>query len=139
MTRAAERHTTIESTPMPDTDADDGWLDVTGETPESSTTQVLNLAHRAIQKFPDLSERYKGYAGPAVIVSGALVALAGVAVARRLRRGQKPEQILEQITPEEIERAAGVSNRQNRVWRMVRRIALKRSNGERDASNESNG
>jgi hypothetical protein len=52
--------------------------------------------------------------------------MAGVAVARRARRGQHPEEILDQITSDEIERAATVSNRQNRVWRMVGRIARRR-------------
>ena len=62
------------------------------------------------------------------------MALAGVAVARRLRRGQNPEEILEQITSEEIERAAGVSNRQNRVWRMVKRIGQRRYGSDNSSS-----
>lgn len=136
MTRAAERPTTAKADDMADLDSNDGWHDVDGETPESSTTQVLNLAHRAIAKFPDLTDRYKGYAGPAVIVSGALVALAGVAVARRLRRGQQPDQILEQITSEEIERAADITSRQNRLWRMVKRVAQRRSEAASEAADE---
>jgi hypothetical protein len=99
---------------------------VEGDTPDSSTTSALNLAHRVTEKFPELSKRYKSYAGPAAVVSSALMALAGVAVARRLRRGQNAEEILDQITSEEIERAAGVSSRQNRVWRMVKRIGKRR-------------
>ncbi len=132
MTRAVERPTTMD----PDDDKieseqDDFWEQgVEGETPDSATTQALNLAHRATEKVPELANRYKAYAGPAAIVSGALMALAGVAVARRLRRGQEPDEILEQITPEEIERAADVSIRQNRVWRMVKRIALRRYDQE---------
>lgn len=132
MTRAVERPTTVE----PDKDKtepeqEDFWEQgVEGETPDSATTQALNLAHRATEKFPELVNRYKAYAGPAAIVSGALMALAGVAVARRLRRGQNPDEILEQITPEEIERAADVSIRENRVWRMVKRIALRRYDQE---------
>ena len=128
MTRAAERPTPVESEEdMTELDQDELWQHgVEGEAPDSATTQALNLAHRATEKFPELTSRYKAYAGPVAIVSGALMALAGVAVARRLRRGQNPDEILEQITPEEIERAAGVSNRQNRVWRMVKRIARRR-------------
>ena len=60
------------------------------------------------------------------IVSGTLMALAGVAVARRLRKGQQPEEILEQITPEEIEQAVSVTGRQNRLLRMIRSIARRR-------------
>jgi len=97
-----------------------------GETPDSATAQALNLAHRAAEKFPELAQRYRNFAGPAAVASGALLVLAGVAVARRARRGQHPEQILEQITSAEIEQAATVSNRQNRVWRMIGRIARRR-------------
>jgi len=62
-----------------------------------------------------------------------LMALAGVAVARRLRRGQHPEEILDQITSEEIEQAATVTSRHNRWWRMIVRIAKRR----RESQNES--
>ena len=135
MTRAAERPATMKSDQEePEQNQDEIWQEqVEGETPDSSTTQALNLAHRVTEKFPDLVTRYKSYAGPAAIVSSALMALAGVAVARRLRRGQNAEEILDQITSEEIERAASVSSRQNRVWRMVKRIALRRY-GSGDAS-----
>ncbi len=128
MTRAAERPSTMKpEQEEPEQNQNEIWQEqVEGETPDSSTTQALNLAHRVTEKFPELVTRYKSYAGPAAIVSSALMALAGVAVARRLRRGQNPEEILEQITSEEIERAANVSSRQNRVWRMVKRIAQRR-------------
>jgi hypothetical protein len=105
---------------------DDIWEQIQGEGLDGASRQALNLAHRAAGKFPHLTERYRGYAGPAVIVSGALIALAGVAVARRVRRGQKPEEILAQITSEEIEQAATVTSRQNRWWRMIARIARRR-------------
>ena len=137
MTRATERPSTMESNQEePEMNQDELWQgQVEGETPDSSTTQALNLAHRVTEKFPELSSRYKSYAGPAAIVSGALMALAGVAVARRLRRGQNAEEILDQITSEEIERAADVSRRQNRVWQMVKRIARSRY-GSGDTSTE---
>ncbi len=135
MTRAAERPTTMKpEQEEPEQNQNEIWQEqVEGETPDSSTTQALNLAHRVTEKFPELVTRYKSYAGPAAIVSSALMALAGVAVARRLRRGQNAEEILDQITAEEIEQAANVSSRQNRVWRMVKRIALRRY-GSGDAS-----
>ncbi len=135
MTRAAERPSTMRpDREEPEQNQDEIWQEqVEGETPDSSTTQALNLAHRVTEKFPELISRYKSYAGPAAIVSSALMALAGVAVARRLRRGQNPEEILDQITSEEIEQAAGVSSRRSRVWRMVKRIGHRRY-GSDDAS-----
>lgn len=126
MTRAAERPTTTENDHQPE----DIWDQVEGESPDGATRQALNLAHRAAEKFPDLSSRYKSFAGPVAIASGALMALAGVAVARRLRRGQKPEDIIAQITSEEIEKAATVTSRQNRVWRMLRRVAQRRNSSK---------
>jgi hypothetical protein len=128
MTRAAQRHK-IEEIEMEQ--PEELWEDTHGgETPDSSTAQALNLAHRAAEKFPELTNRYKNFAGPAAVVSGALVVLAGVAVARRAKRGQNDEEILAQITSEEIEAAAKESSRRNRIWRMIGRVARRRANGE---------
>jgi hypothetical protein len=127
MTRAIERPPTADQEP------DDVWAHLEGELPDNATAQALRLAHRASEKFPELAQRYRNFAGPAAIASGALVVLAGVAVARRMRKGQKPEEILEQITSEEIEQAATVSSRQNRGWRLLARVARlrrRRTNGE---------
>ena len=121
MTRAPEHPPITDHEQEPDS-----FEYLGGETPDSATAQALNLAHRAAEKFPELAKRYRNFAGPAAVASGALLVLAGVAVARRTRRGQHPEQILEQITSAEIEQAATVSNRQNRVWRMIGRIARRR-------------
>lgn len=121
MTRAAERPTTSEEEP------DELWEHVEGESPDGATRQALNLAHRAAEKFPELTGRYRSYAGPAAIISGALIAMSGVAVARRLRRGQKPDEILDQITSEEIENAATSTSRKNRWWRMIVRVARRRN------------
>lgn len=128
MTRAAQRHK-IEEIEMEQ--PEELWEDNHGgETPDSSTAQALNLAHRAAEKFPELTNRYKNFAGTAAVVSGALVVLAGVAVARRAKRGQNDEEILAQITSEEIEAAAKESSRRNRIWRMIGRVAKRRANGE---------
>jgi hypothetical protein len=102
------------------------YWDVEGERPDAATSDALNLAHRAAEKFPELSERYKNFAGPVAIASGALIVLAGVAVARRMRRGQGAEEILAAITSDEIEQAAHTTSRKNQVWRMVKRIAKRR-------------
>ena len=121
MTRAAERPRSKELDPE-----DDVWEHAEGESPDGATRQALSLANRAVDKFPDLTSRYRVFAGTAAVVSGALLALASVAVARRARRGQKPDQILEQITSDEIERAADTTRRHNRAWRLVQRIARRR-------------
>ena len=135
MTRAAERPSTMKpEQEEPEQNQDEIWQEqVEGETPDSSTTQALNLTHRVTEKFPELVTRYKSYAGPVAIVSSALMALAGVAVARRLRRGQHAEEIPDQLTSEEIERAASVRSRQSRVCRRATRIKPRRA-GSDDAS-----
>jgi hypothetical protein len=111
---------------MTDREPDESWDYPQGEMPDIASRQALHLAHQAVDKFPELAKRYRSFAGPAVIVSGALVALAGVAVARRIRKGQRPEEILNEITSEEIEQAATVTSRQNRWWRMLARISRRR-------------
>ncbi len=132
MTRAAERPTAIDH----DQEQEELWEQPQeGETPDRATRQALTLAHRAAVKFPELARRYRSFAGPAAVASGALIVLAGVAVARRTRRGQKPDEILDQITSDEIEQAATVTSRHNRWWRMIVRIGRRRrSNSEPGAS-----
>jgi hypothetical protein len=132
MTRAAERPAVTESEQH--SQDDEIYWDLEGERPDSATSQALNLAHRASEKFPELAARYKNFAGPVAIASGALVVLAGVAVARRVRRGQNAEEILAQITPDEIEQAAHANSRKSRLWRMVRRVAKRRSQAADAAS-----
>lgn len=131
MTRTVERPTST------DKDPEELWEHQEGESPDGATRQALNLAHRAAEKFPDLTHRYRSFAGPAAVVSGALVALAGVAVARRVRRGQQPDEILDQITSEEIEQAATVSSRQNRWWRMIVRVARRRRLSQDESADSS--
>lgn len=129
MTRAAERP------PVTDHMPEEHWEEHTqGDSPDTATRQALHLAHRVADKFPELTDRYRRFAGPAAIVSGALVVLAGVAVSRRLRRGQRPEEILDQITSDEIESAATVTQRHNRWWRLIVRVARRRRNSEKAAS-----
>ncbi len=91
---------TDETLPPPD---DDIWdQPVIGEQPDGWTRDALELAHKAIDKFPELRKRYSRIAGPAAILSTGVVLLAGIAVTRRLRRGESPDEILEALTPEEI-------------------------------------
>ena len=91
---------TDKTLPPPD---DDIWEQpVIGEQPDGWTRDALELAHKAIDKFPELRKRYSRIAGPAAILSTGVVLLAGIAVTRRLRRGESPDEILEGLTPEEI-------------------------------------
>lgn len=83
---------------------DSDWHNGQGESPDHSSANALQLAYRALNKFPDLAKRYRyqKFVGTAAVVSSVLVAMATLAVNRRLHRGQSPERILEEITPEEI-------------------------------------
>jgi hypothetical protein len=76
-----------------------------GEAPDNSALTALQLAHRAVAKFPELTRRYQKFIGTAAVVSSALIVLASIAVTRRLHRGESPDSILESITPDEIENA----------------------------------
>jgi len=126
----------LERPPATDLEPEELWEENhQGETPDIATRQALNLAHRVSEKFPELASRYKNFAGPAAVASGALMVLAGVAIARRARRGQHPDEILQQITSQEIEQAATVTSRKNQIWRMFQRIAkARRSRDEAAAS-----
>jgi hypothetical protein len=84
---------------------DEAWEPVVGDQPDGWTQDALKLAHRAIDRFPDLRHRYRRFAGPAAIVSTGVVLLAGIAITRRLRAGESPDEALEGLTSEEIENA----------------------------------
>jgi hypothetical protein len=84
---------------------DEAWEPVVGDQPDGWTQDALKLAHRALDRFPDLRQRYRRFTGPAAVVSTGVVLLAGIAMARRLRRGESPDEALEGLTSEEIENA----------------------------------
>jgi len=116
------------------------WDAPEGEQPDSATRHTLNLAHQAVDRFPELAQRYRRFTGPAAVVSTALVLLAGIAIARRLRLGEHPEQILDSLTPDEIESAAVVEQEekvqrhrqiQTQIQEMWSRLKPKRKRGER--------
>jgi hypothetical protein len=97
---------TKKEEPARDEGKDEVWdQPVIGEQPDGFTRDAIKLAHNALDKFPELRKRYSRIAGPAAILSTGVVLLAGIAVTRRLRRGETPEHILETLTPEEIENA----------------------------------
>ena len=112
----------IEKDLPPATDHDDSeWHNGQGEAPDSSALTALQLAHRAVHKFPELTKRYQKFIGTAAVVSSAVLVLASIAVSRRLHNGQSPERILREITPDEIESVAKEKREKPR----------KRSNGDK--------
>jgi hypothetical protein len=108
-----------EETTVPQEPTEDDehvWDVLEGEQPDSATRHALNLAHRAIERFPDLARRHRRFTGPAAVLSTGVVLLAGIAIARRLRLGEHPDQILDSLTPDEIE-SAGIVEEQEKVQR----------------------
>ncbi len=77
-----------------------------GELPDTHTVSALELAHKAVNKFPDLAKRYQKYIGTAAVLSSAVIVLASIAISKRQHSGQSTERILAEITPEEIESMA---------------------------------
>ena len=73
-----------------------------GEQVDRAAGDAIKLAHRALERFPDLVRRHRFIAGGAA-VSSALVALGGVALAGRMRAGQTAEEAVAEITEQEIE------------------------------------
>jgi hypothetical protein len=73
-----------------------------GEQIDIAAEESIRLAHRALNRFPDLMRRHRYVAGGAA-VAGALVVLASVAIARRMRQGQSAEEAAESVTQAEIE------------------------------------
>ena len=72
--------------------------------------QAIRLAHQALERFPEIVRRHRFVAGGAAI-SSSLVALAGVAVGRRVRAGASPVEAVEQVTAAEINGRSLISDR----------------------------
>jgi hypothetical protein len=73
-----------------------------GEQIDVAAGESIRLAHRALNRFPDLLVRHRYVAGGAA-VAGALVVLASVAIARRMRHGESGEEAADSVTRAEIE------------------------------------
>ncbi|MEZ4553096.1 MAG: hypothetical protein AB7L91_07620 [Dehalococcoidia bacterium] len=73
-----------------------------GEPIDRTAGEAIRLAHRALERFPDVVRRHKFVAGGAV-VSSSLIALAGVAIARRIRAGQSADEAVAGVTAEEVQ------------------------------------
>ena len=72
-----------------------------GERVTNTAGDAIRLAHKALERFPDVVRRHKFIAGGAAI-STSLVALAGVAITRRMRSGQSEEEAIASLTEDEL-------------------------------------
>lgn len=72
-----------------------------GERVTQTAEDAVRIAHQALERFPDVVRRHKFIAGGAAI-STSLVALAGVAIARRVRSGQSEEEAIASLTEDEL-------------------------------------
>ena len=72
-----------------------------GERVTHHAGDAIRLAHKALERFPDVVRRHKFIAGGAAI-STSLVALAGVAITRRMRSGQSEEEAIASLTEDEL-------------------------------------
>ena len=97
-----------------------------GERPDESTHKTLNVAHRALAKFPEMRGRYKAYAGAAAVVSSAATVMAGVAIARKMKRGMSADRALASLTVADFENAVHVAARDQRYKRLLRKIIRRR-------------
>lgn len=76
-----------------------------GEQVDQLAGDAIRLAHRALARFPEFVRRHRFVAGGSA-VSSALIALAGVAIGRRMRAGQTGEEALALVTLEELDPAS---------------------------------
>lgn len=81
-----------------------------GETIDHVARDSIRLAHKALDRFPDLVKRHKVIAGGAAI-SSSLVILAGVAIARRMRGGESAEEAVAGLTEEELQHLERIKTR----------------------------
>jgi hypothetical protein len=97
-----------------------------GEQPDASTHRMLNLAHRAVAKFPELKGKYKAYAGAAAVVSSAATVVAAVAISRKMKRGMSADRALAALTAADFENAVHIASKNQRYKRLLRKIVRRR-------------
>ena len=73
-----------------------------GEQIDRAAHDSIRLAHKALERFPELVRKHKFIAGGAAI-SSSLIVLAGVAIARRIRAGQTPDEAVATVTEDEVQ------------------------------------
>jgi hypothetical protein len=93
---------------------------------DASTKKTLNLAARAVRKFPELSGKHKAYAGAAAVVSSTATLIAAVALSRKMRHGMSGDKALAALTALDIEDAVHVAARDQRYKRLLRKLKLRR-------------
>lgn len=76
-----------------------------GESPEPHERQWLRLTMAAVAKFPELEKKYRVFTAGKYGASVALIGLASIAVYKGLKQGKSPTDILDNITPDDIEHA----------------------------------
>ncbi len=72
-----------------------------GERIDRASGEAVRLAHRVLARFPGLVKQHSYVAG-GTAVSSVLVVLAGVAISRRMRRGESGEQAVAEMTEDEL-------------------------------------
>ena len=105
-----------------------------GERPDAETHRTLRLAHRAINKFPEMSGKYKAYAGAAAVVSSVATLMGAVAISRKMKRGMSADRALASLTMADMEAAVHVAARDQRYKRLLRKIAHR---GSKPASDDA--
>ncbi len=105
-----------------------------GETVDAETHKTLRLAHRAVAKFPELKGKYRAYAGAAAVVSSVATLMAGVAIARKMKRGMSGDKALASLTAADLENAVRVAARDQRYKRLLRKIS--RRGGKQETPQE---
>ena len=101
-------------------------LGALGRVALESTHRALNLAHRAVAKFPELKGKYAAYAGAAAVVSSAATLMAAIAISRKMKRGMSADKALASLTAADIENALHVATKNQRYKRLIRKIVRRR-------------
>ncbi len=78
-----------------------------GERIEDVAQNAVRLAHRVVDRFPQVKKRHMVVAGGAAL-SSAIIAAAAVAVAKRINSGSSEEEAVNNVTESELERPDSV-------------------------------
>ena len=82
-----------------------------GERIEDVTQNAVRLAHRVVDRFPQVKRKHMVVAGGAAL-SSAIIAAAAVAVAKRINAGSSDDDAVNDVTEGELEHpASGASSR----------------------------
>ncbi|HIE84157.1 MAG TPA: hypothetical protein EYQ00_10055 [Dehalococcoidia bacterium] len=73
-----------------------------GERIEDVAQNAIRLAHKTLDRFPEIKRRHMVVAGGAAL-SSAIIAAAAVAIVRRVKSGSTEAEAVAEITAEELE------------------------------------